>query len=168
MRGRPPGGGGGGGGGRGGGRGSSSAASAEGSTGNSVSPMSPLIGATKPVASASAVKVEWAANNHRLDKVMLAAVKENNLYMDTLPSKGGKLQKSRAIEKFEEDLFGECRIHGNLKVVLDVGEAIEVSTKRDRSAESDPLMTEIRQRIDEMLVELQKESRLYEGPIGKY
>ena len=72
------------------------------------------------------------------------------------------------IEKFEEDLFDKCRIHGNLKVVLDVGEAIEVSTKRDRSAEFDPLMAEIRERIDEMLVELQKESRMYDGPMGKY
>ena len=72
------------------------------------------------------------------------------------------------LEKFEEDFFGECRIHGNLKVVLDVGEAIEVSTKRDRNAESDPLMAEIRQSIQEMLDELQKESRIYDGPIGKY
>ena len=72
------------------------------------------------------------------------------------------------LEKFEEDFFGECRIHGNLKVVLDVGEAIEVSTKRDRNAESDPLMTQIRQSIQEMLNELQKETRLYEGPVGKY
>ena len=67
------------------------------------------------------------------------------------------------IEKFEEDLFDKCRIHGNLKVVLDVGEAIEVSTKRDRKAESDPLITEIRASINTMLTELQKESRMYEG-----
>ena len=72
------------------------------------------------------------------------------------------------LEKYEEDLFEHCRIHGNLKVVIDVGEAIEVPTKRDRSAEFDPLMAEIRDRIDEMLTELQKESRLYEGPVGKY
>ena len=72
------------------------------------------------------------------------------------------------LEKFEEDLFEHSRIHGNLKVVIDVGEAIEVPTKRDRSAELDPLMAEIRQSIQVMLDELQKESRMYDGPVGKY
>lgn len=72
------------------------------------------------------------------------------------------------LEKFEEDFFEHCRIHGNLKVVLDVGEAIEVPTKRDKSAEFDPLMAQIRESIQVMLTELQKESRMYDGPIGKY
>lgn len=65
------------------------------------------------------------------------------------------------VEKFEEDLNDKCRIHGQLKVVLDVGEAIEVSPKRDRSAESDPLMETIRQRLEANLADLQKESRMY-------
>ena len=72
------------------------------------------------------------------------------------------------VEKFEEDFFEHCRIHGNLKVVLDVGEAIEVPAKRDRSAEYDPLMAQIRDSIQVMLDELQKESRMYDGPVGKY
>jgi len=72
------------------------------------------------------------------------------------------------LEKFEEDFFEHCRIHGNLKVVIDVGEAIEVPTKRDRNAEYDPLMAQIRDSVQVMLTELQKESRMYDGPIGKY
>lgn len=71
------------------------------------------------------------------------------------------------IEKFEEDLNDKCRLHGNLKVVLDVGEAIEVSTKRDRNAESDPLITQIRESLNATLIELQKESRMFDGP-SKY
>ena len=65
------------------------------------------------------------------------------------------------MEKFEEDLNGKCRIHGQLKVILDVGEAIEVSTQRDRSAATDPLMASIRQRLEVNLEELQTESRMY-------
>ncbi len=93
--------------------------------------------------------------------------------IDCYPEKYVTEQRSvdrilETIEKFEEDLFVHCRIHGNLKVVLDVGEAIEVPTKRDRNAESDPLITEIRTSLNSMLLELQKESRIYEGRQGIY
>ena len=40
------------------------------------------------------------------------------------------------IEKFEEDITDKARLHGQLKVVLDVGEAIEVSAERHRGAAS--------------------------------
>jgi 1-acyl-sn-glycerol-3-phosphate acyltransferase len=65
------------------------------------------------------------------------------------------------VEKFEEDLFGKCRVHGNMKVILDVGEAIEVSPKRQRGAESDPLMVAIREQLHGSLADLQTESRMY-------
>lgn len=82
-------------------------------------------------------------------------------YVTELPSYDRIIE---TIEKFEEDLNDKCRIHGNLKVVIDVGEAIEVSTKRDRSSETDPLMDEIRQRLEAALKTLQSESRLYAPP----
>lgn len=63
-------------------------------------------------------------------------------------------------EKFEEDMTDEARIHGNLKVVLDVGEAIEVETKRDKSASEDPLITQIRTTLESTLAKLQTESRM--------
>ena len=69
------------------------------------------------------------------------------------------------LEKFEEDLIGQCRIHGKTKVILDVGEAIEVSPKRDRGAKSDPLMAAIREQLNGSLEKLQHESRMYEGKI---
>jgi 1-acyl-sn-glycerol-3-phosphate acyltransferase len=66
------------------------------------------------------------------------------------------------IEKFEEDMTDTCRIHGNLRVIIDIGEPIEVSGQRDRSStDGDPLMNEIRSRLESMLGELQKESRMY-------
>ena len=69
------------------------------------------------------------------------------------------------LEKFEEDLIGQCRIHGKTKVILDVGEAIEVSPKRERGAKSDPLMAAIREQLNGSLEQLQSESRLYDGEI---
>lgn len=65
------------------------------------------------------------------------------------------------VEKFEEDLTDNVRLHGQLKVVIDVDEPIEVSTKRDKSATSDPLMTEICSRLEAKLRQLQTESRMY-------
>ena len=81
-------------------------------------------------------------------------------YVVEFPSEDRILE---TIEKFEEDLNDKCRIHGQLKVVLDVGEAIEVSTKRDRSAKSDPLMQQIKEQLEAGLQELQKESKMYKG-----
>jgi len=62
------------------------------------------------------------------------------------------------IEKFEEDITDKARLHGNLKVVLIVGEPIEVSSERDRRAEVDPLMVQIRQSLEAMMGELAKEA----------
>jgi 1-acyl-sn-glycerol-3-phosphate acyltransferase len=66
------------------------------------------------------------------------------------------------IEKLEEDLTDKARLHGHLRVVLDVGEAIEVSTERDRGAPVDPLMTKIQQSLQRMIDELARESPLLE------
>jgi acyltransferase-like protein len=62
------------------------------------------------------------------------------------------------IEKFEEDITDKARLHGQLKVVLDVGEAIEVSPERQRGASVDPLMVEIRQSLQAMIDRLARES----------
>lgn len=64
------------------------------------------------------------------------------------------------VEKFEEDITDKARLHGQLKVVLDVGEAIEVSPERDRQAAVDPLMVQIQQRLQRMMDELAEESPL--------
>lgn len=62
------------------------------------------------------------------------------------------------IEKLEEDLTDKARLHGHLRVVLDVGEAIEVSPERDRTAAVDPLMTKIQQSLEAMIADLARES----------
>ena len=63
------------------------------------------------------------------------------------------------IEKFEEDITDKARLHGQLKVVLDVGEAIEVSPERDRGATVDPLMVQIQQSLQGMIGKLASESK---------
>ena len=68
------------------------------------------------------------------------------------------------VEKFEEHLNDRCRIHGNMKVIIDIDEAIEVSGKRDRTAKTDPLMDQIRNRLEIKMAELQSESRMYVAP----
>ncbi|MCI0360817.1 MAG: 1-acyl-sn-glycerol-3-phosphate acyltransferase [Planctomycetaceae bacterium] len=67
------------------------------------------------------------------------------------------------IEKFEEDLTDKARLHGKLKVVLQIGEAIEVSPERDRKAEIDPLMTQIQTSLQAMIDALAAASPLLEA-----
>lgn len=64
------------------------------------------------------------------------------------------------VEKFEEDITDKARLHGQLKVVLDVGEAIVVTPERDREAAVDPLMVQIQQSLQVMMDSLAQESPL--------
>lgn len=68
------------------------------------------------------------------------------------------------VEKFEEDFTDKCRVHGHLKAIMVVGDPIEVSTERVRGAAEDPLMAQIRERLEAMLLELQAESVMYGKP----
>lgn len=65
------------------------------------------------------------------------------------------------IERFEEDLTDQVRVHGQLNVVIEVGPAIEVSPQRDRKATVDPLMIDIESGLQQMLDRLAKESPIY-------
>jgi 1-acyl-sn-glycerol-3-phosphate acyltransferase len=76
-------------------------------------------------------------------------------YLTTRPSVDRVLE---TIEKFEEDLTDRSRIHGKMKVILQVGPAIEVSAERDRKATIDPLMLQIQQSLQGMMDKLALES----------
>ncbi|MDP1563496.1 MAG: 1-acyl-sn-glycerol-3-phosphate acyltransferase [Pirellulaceae bacterium] len=67
------------------------------------------------------------------------------------------------VEKFEEDLSDKARIHGKLRVIIDIDPAIEVSAKREKSADGDPLINAIQHRLDSKLKGLQSESKMYAG-----
>lgn len=78
-------------------------------------------------------------------------------YLVEMPSVDRYLE---TIERFEEDLTDKARVHGDLKVVLDVGEPIAVSPQRDRNAATDPVMAAIESNLQAMLDELARESKL--------
>jgi 1-acyl-sn-glycerol-3-phosphate acyltransferase len=54
------------------------------------------------------------------------------------------------IERFEEDLTDKVRVHGEHSATITVGEAIEVSPKRERG-DSDPLLTHIESQLKSIL-----------------
>jgi hypothetical protein len=70
------------------------------------------------------------------------------------------------LERFEEDLTDEARVHGALHAVIEVGEAIAVDTRRDRKAEVDPLMARIEKDLQAALDRLAAECTLYKPPDG--
>lgn len=55
------------------------------------------------------------------------------------------------VERYEEDLTDVARPHFPIRAVITVGDAIEVGTGRERSQEVDPVTSEVRSRIEEML-----------------
>ena len=65
------------------------------------------------------------------------------------------------VERYEEDLTDETRVHGNLHAIIEVGEAIEVSEKRERTTSTDPLMRSIETELQSMLDALAIESRTW-------
>lgn len=62
------------------------------------------------------------------------------------------------VERFEEDFTDRIRVHGPLHAVIQVGEAIPVTSKRDRAAAVDPIMEDIRTQLTDMLKALSDES----------
>ena len=63
------------------------------------------------------------------------------------------------VDRFEEDLTDVARIHRPLRVVLQVGEALEVSAARERGGGEDPLMVQLDQRLRGMIQTLSAEGR---------
>ena len=63
------------------------------------------------------------------------------------------------VERFEEDMTDVARIHRPMRAVIEVGEAIEVSPERARGADTDPLMTSIREQLETMLAASARKAR---------
>ncbi len=62
------------------------------------------------------------------------------------------------VERFEEDFTDRLSQHGPFHVVIQVGQAIEVAARRDRSTPTDPVMESIRTQLTDMLAGLSSES----------
>jgi len=61
------------------------------------------------------------------------------------------------VERFEEDLTDVSRVHGPLKVYLEVGPPLEVPTTRQRDSDSDALIDGLHDRLSAMLDDLSRE-----------
>jgi 1-acyl-sn-glycerol-3-phosphate acyltransferase len=55
------------------------------------------------------------------------------------------------VERFEEDLTDAARPHPPFHAVISVGDAIEATPARDRSADGDPIATELQRQLELML-----------------
>jgi len=60
-------------------------------------------------------------------------------------------QLLETVERFEEDLTDKTRVHKNLKAVIKIGTAIEISPENDRTKGEDPLMEKIKIELEKML-----------------
>jgi 1-acyl-sn-glycerol-3-phosphate acyltransferase len=67
------------------------------------------------------------------------------------------------VERFEEDLTDVARPHGPLRVLIQVGPALEVSPTREKSASGDPLLLKLETALREMLQRLANEPRKIPG-----
>lgn len=61
------------------------------------------------------------------------------------------------VERFEEDLTDATRVHGPLKLIIEVGEAIEVPPKRPKGEKLDPVMLELENALRSQLKNLADE-----------
>ena len=68
-------------------------------------------------------------------------------------------QLLETVERFEEDLTDQARIHRPLHARVAVGAALEVPPGRERGAETDPLMISLREHLEAMLGRLRETQR---------
>jgi hypothetical protein len=80
-------------------------------------------------------------------------------YVTSRPSTERLLE---TVERIDEDVTDEARIHRPLHCVIEVAEAIEVSPERDRGAATDPLLARAREVIQGMLDRLAEASPVIE------
>jgi 1-acyl-sn-glycerol-3-phosphate acyltransferase len=62
------------------------------------------------------------------------------------------------VERLEEDITDKAGIHGPLEVIIEVDEAIAVPTDRTPRGEEDPIMKQLRERLQSMLDRLAKKA----------
>jgi 1-acyl-sn-glycerol-3-phosphate acyltransferase len=79
-------------------------------------------------------------------------------YLEGRPTVGRILE---TVERYEEDLTDKTTVHRPLRVVMEIGEPIEVSPDRSRGG-PDPLMAQLRDQLSAMLAEMAKAERVWE------
>ena len=67
------------------------------------------------------------------------------------------------VERFEEDIKDHATVNRPYHVIMDVGEAIEVTSKRDKTLGYDPVTRSIQTSLETMLAKLSSEGTPYQG-----
>lgn len=80
-------------------------------------------------------------------------------YVRSRPTPGRILE---TVERFEEDLTDQARIHRPMRVVIQVGEPLAVPPARDKGAAEDPFMRDLACRLEAMLQGLDTEPTMPE------
>lgn len=70
------------------------------------------------------------------------------------------------VERLEEDLTDRSRVHRGLHAVVEIGEAIAVSSEKGPRDQEDPVMFQLRTQLQSMLDALAKEARPYPANDG--
>jgi len=55
------------------------------------------------------------------------------------------------VERLEEDLLGQMRVHAPYRAVVTVGEPIPIGMQRVRDDQGDPIMAEVRRQLQDMI-----------------
>ena len=100
---------------------------------------------------------EWNRRRQQLEEIHLAP-RVNGYCSDYLVSYPSVDRLRETVDRFEEDLTGKASPHAPQKVILEIGEAIEVTAHPERSRDSDELMNQIRKVLQSMMDRLAKES----------
>ena len=79
---------------------------------------------------------------------------------DYIVSRPSVMRLLETVERYEEDLTDKVRLHGKFKVIIDVGDEIEVGPDRDRRATTDPVMDALETNLQAQLDILAMESPL--------
>jgi hypothetical protein len=85
--------------------------------------------------------------------------------VDYLSPPTTQMRVLETLERLEEDLTDRVTLHRPLEVVIQVGEAIEVSTDRGAKGEEDPAT--LRDRLQGMLTDLARLSPPYEDELSE-
>lgn len=65
------------------------------------------------------------------------------------------------VERFAEDLTDDEQFHGPTTAVIQLGEPVEVESRRRRDADGDPVLRAIEEQLETMLEKLASESRIH-------
>ena len=68
------------------------------------------------------------------------------------------------VERMAKALSGEEQANGPMKAIIQIGEPLPVSAKRDRSATGDPILAHIESELMSMLNKLGEQSTMHESP----